>query len=194
MSKKIRNNYITSEVFKNFIIPVNLNYEEDREIIAINGYNKQYKKNLRLYFRSYSNEVTQKITKSNFLRLLRECGFDKYKINLEEFNISIRNIFGENLNNFNFEEFLTLLIQLSYLIYTKTRDTLTISECYGSLIKKMKIRDNLTNAIDIIKDKMDSVIDLINKRIEKKKEYNLNPENKLNEKNKINDENRIFCY
>ncbi len=117
MSKKIRNNYITSEVFKNFIIPVNLNCEEDREIIAINGYNKQYKKNLRLYFRSYSNEVTQKINKSNFLRLLRECGFDKYKINLEEFNISIRNIFGENLNSFTFEEFLTLLIQLSYLIY-----------------------------------------------------------------------------
>ena len=191
MSKKIRNNYITSEVFKNFIIPVNLNYEEDREIIAINGYNKQYKKNLRLYFRSYSNEVTQKITKSNFLRLLRECGFDKYKINLEEFNISIRNIFGENLNNFNFEEFLTLLIQLSYLIYTKTRDTLTISECYGSLIKKLKIRDNLTNGIDIIKNKMDSVIDLINRRIENGKEYNLPPGFKLKEKTRIVYQNRL---
>ena len=191
MSKKIRNNYITSEVFKNFIIPVNLNCEEDREIIAINGYNKQYKKNLRLYFRSYSNEVTQKINKSNFLRLLRECGFDKYKINLEEFNISIRNIFGENLNSFTFEEFLTLLIQLSYLIYTKTRDTLTISECYGSLIKKMKIRDNLTNAIDIIKNKMESVIYLINDRIENGKEYNLPPGFKLKEKTRIVYQNRL---
>ncbi len=191
MSKKIRNNYITSEVFKNFIIPVNLNCEEDREIIAINGYNKQYKKNLRLYFRSYSNEVTQKINKSNFLRLLSECGFDKYKINLEEFNISIRNIFGENLNSFTFEEFLTLLIQLSYLIYTKTRDTLTISECYGSLIKKMKIRDNLTNAIDIIKNKMESVIYLINDRIENGKEYNLPPGFKLKEKTRIVYQNRL---
>ena len=191
MSQKIRNNYITSEVYKNFIIPVNLNTEENREIIAINGYNNQYKKNIRLYFRSYSNEVTQKITKSNFFRLFRELGFDKYKINLEEFNISIRNIFGENLTNFTFEEFLTLLIQLSYLIYTKTRDTLTISECYGSLIKKFKIRDNLTNAIDIIKDKMDSVIDLINKRIEKKKEYNLPPGFKLKEKTRIVYQNRL---
>jgi hypothetical protein len=34
MSQKIRNNYITSEVYKNFIIPVNLNTEENREIIS----------------------------------------------------------------------------------------------------------------------------------------------------------------
>ena len=190
ISQKVRSNYISSEIYKNFLLPIDLKYEENRENQAINAYNNQYKKNLRFYFRNYSNEIRQTITKSNFLKLLRDCGFDKYKINLEEINISIRNIFGELLNELTYEEYHTLLIQLSYLIFTKTRDTLTISECYGTLMKRLKL-NSLTNATIILKTKMEPVIKLINKRIKKGKHYNLPPGFKIKEKTKIVYQNRL---
>lgn len=156
--------YITSDVYKNFILPVPLEDEEDREIRAIEGYNHQYKKNVRLYFRTYSNEVTQLMSKSNLLKMFRDKGYEKSELTLDELTISIRNIFGDNLNEIDYEQFCSLLIQLSFLIYNKRRNTMTISECYGNLLRHF-VPNSLTEATIALNKKMRPVINLIKQKL-----------------------------
>ena len=170
-SNKARSNYITSEVYKNFILPINLEEEEDRETKAINGYNSQYSKNMKLYFRTYSNEVTNTISKANLLKMLREKGYNKYEINLEELTIAVRNLFGDNLNNLTYEQFSSLLVQLAFLIYTKKRDTLTISECYGNLLRHF-MPNSLTEATINLNKRLKPVVDLIKQKLTNPKDEN----------------------
>ena len=100
-------------------LPFKLEEEEIREQKAIDGYNKEYKKNLIFYFKSYANDLKKTITKSKFLKMLRDKGIDNEKVDYEELNIIIKRLFKENLTELNFNQFVKLLVQASYLIYTK---------------------------------------------------------------------------
>lgn len=62
-------------------------------------------KNIRFYFKSYADEVTQTITKAKLLRMFRDKGFNKQKLDLEELNNIIRNLFNDNLVDFDLTNF-----------------------------------------------------------------------------------------
>ena len=47
--------------------PINLEEEEDRDIKAIDGYNYEYRKNIKFYFKCYASEIEQVIKKRNLL-------------------------------------------------------------------------------------------------------------------------------
>ena len=189
LSKQVRSTYITSEVYKHFILPINLDEEEDREIKAINGYNNQYKKNIKLYFKTYGEEITNQISRSSLMKMFRDKGYKKSDLSLDELIISTRNIFGDNISAFNYEQFCNLLIQLSYLIYTKRRDTLTISECYGNLLRRF-VPNKLTDATIKLNRKMKPVIDLIKQKLtnpidEEDSYFNMPPGFKIAEKTSV---------
>ena len=120
---------------RNNFNPINLEDEEDREIKAIDGYNYEYRKNIKFYFRFYASEVEQVISKRNLLKLLRDKGISNKKLDLEEFNALIRYLFNENLSEFTFDQYSNLLVHLSYLIFTKIRPTMCLGECYGNLLR-----------------------------------------------------------
>ena len=85
---KNRRYFLDKNIFiKYLFLPFDLDEEEDRELTAIKGYNNEYKKNLAFYFKNYSNEVKQKISKIKFIRLLRDIGFDRERIQFNEINI-----------------------------------------------------------------------------------------------------------
>ena len=157
---------------RNTFLPVNLEEEEDREIKAIDGYNYEYRKNIKYYFKCYASELDLVIKKKNLLKLLRDKGISKNKIDLEELNTLIRYLYNENLTEFNFDQFNNLLIHLSYLIYSKVRPSMTISECYGNLLKKLDLQEE-TESTKTKKNKMQPVIDLLLELKENKEEYNL---------------------
>ena len=153
-------------------IPLDLEEEEPRELKAINGYNFEYKKNIRYYFKSYGNEVTQTITKSKLIRMFRDRGFNKLKLDLEEVNDIIRNLFNDNLSEFDFNQFCNLLVQISYLLYTTRRPTLTIGETYGILLRRFKI-GNESETLIKTKRQLEPVIDLLLDKKENNESYNL---------------------
>ena len=199
-SKSLRRSYITSEVYRNFILPIDLTDEENRETIAIQGYNKQYKKNLHLYFINYANERTLTITKSKILIMLRNSGFTKEDINLEELNIVIRKLFKENLTELSFEQFCSLLVQLAYLIFTKVRDTLTISECYGNICKYL-LPPQITEGTRKTQKALQPVLDLINQKLRNPKDeddqyFNMPPGFKIQHKTSVKYNYRLplFLY
>ena len=70
--------------------------------------------------------------------MFRDKGINKARLDLEEVNNIIRNLFGDNLVDFDFNQFCNLLVQISFLIYTKRRPTLTIGETYGILLRRFK--------------------------------------------------------
>jgi hypothetical protein len=153
--------YILSKniINKSYGLPFNLEEEEDRELKAINGYNKEYKKNLKYYFKCYGNEVKQLITKSKFIKMMRDKGVTKERMDLDEINSIIRLLFKENLSEFNFNQFINLLVQISYLIYTKRRPALTIGETYGIMLKRFTLNNN-AEKIAFLKKKYEDVIGL----------------------------------
>ena len=153
-------------------IPLDLEEEEPRELKAINGYNFEYKKNIRYYFKSYGNEVTQTINKSKLIRMFRDRGFNKLKLDLEEVNDIIRNLFGDNLSEFDFNQFCNLLVQISYLLYTKRRPTLTIGETYGILLRRFKIGSESESLIKT-KKQLEPVFDILLDKKENNEPYNL---------------------
>ena len=153
-------------------IPLDLEEEEPRELKAINGYNFEYKKNIKYYFKSYGNEVTQTINKSKLIRMFRDRGFNKLKLDLEEVNNIIRNLFGDNLSEFDFNQFCNLLVQISYLLYTKRRPTLTIGETYGILLRRFKIGSESESLIKT-KKQLEPVFDILLDKKENNEPYNL---------------------
>ena len=171
-NQRARKSYISTDVGKNYGLPLDLEEEEDREIKAIKGYNCEYKKNLRFYFKSYANEVTQTITKAKLLRMFRDKGFNKQKLDLEELNNIIKNLFNDYLVDFDFNQFCNLLVQISYLIYIKRRPTLTIGETYGILLRRFSIPNKNESAIKIKKE-MEPVINLLLRKKENNEPYNL---------------------
>ena len=153
-------------------IPLDLEEEEPRELKAINGYNYEYKKNIKYYFKSYSNEVTQTITKPKLIRMFRDKGINKAKLDLEEVNEIIRNLFNENISEFDFNQFCNLIVQISFLLYTKRRPTLTIGETYGILLRRFKIADESESLVKTRK-KLEPVIDLLLEKKENNETFNL---------------------
>ena len=171
-NQRARKSYISTDVGKNYGLPLDLEEEEDREIKAISGYNYEYKKNIRFYFKSYADEITQTITKAKLLRMFRDKGFNKQILDLEELNNIIKNLFNDNLVDFDFNQFCNLLVQISFLIYIKRRPTLTIGETYGILLRRFNIANQNESAIKI-KKKMEPVINLLVKKKENNEPYNL---------------------
>ena len=153
-------------------LPFNLDDEENRELKAIKGYNKEYKKNLLFYFKSYSNQVKKTITKSKFMKMLRDKGINSERMDYEEVNLIIRRLFKENISEFNFNQFVNLLVQVSYLIYTKRRPTLTIGETYGILLKRFSLNNN-AEKIALLKKKYEAVIDYLLELKEDNEPFNL---------------------
>lgn len=166
--------YILSQniINKTYGLPFNLEEEEDRELKAINGYNKEYKKNLKYYFKCYGNEVKQTITKIKFIKMMRDKGVTKERMDLEELNSIIRLLFKENISEFNFNQFINLLVQTSYLIYTKRRPALTIGETYGIMLKKFTLNSN-PEKIAFLKKKYEEVIALLLQLKRDKEPFNM---------------------
>ena len=171
-------------------LPFNLEEEEDRELKAINGYNKEYRKNLKFYFKSYGNEIKQTITKSKFIKMMRDKGINKERMDLEEINTLIRLLFKENLNEFNFNQFINLLVQLSYLIYTKRRPALTIGETYGILLRRFTLNNNAVK-IAFLKKKYEDVIGLLLELKQEKEPFNLPEGFKFVNKTTVKYNNRL---
>ena len=117
---KVRTFYFKNDFNQNYLSFINFNEEENREKKAIEGFNIQYKKNIIFYFRTYSNERTETISKTNLLRMYRDRGYNKYKINLDELNLSIKTLLNEYLKEINVEYY-----QLSNLDYLNNIDSNT---------------------------------------------------------------------
>ena len=169
---------------------VNLEEEEDREIKAIEGYNYEYKKNIKYNFKCYASEIDFVIKKQNLLKLLRERGFTKNNIDLEELTTLIRYIYNENLTSFTFEQYTNLLIHISYLIYTKIRPSLTVSECYGNLLKKLSQQEE-TETVVKKKNPMQPVINLLLELKDNNEPYNMPEGFKFGIKTKVKYNNHL---
>ena len=170
--------------------PINLKEEEDRDIKAIDGYNYQYRKNIKFYFKCYASEIELVIKKRNLLKLLRDKGISSKKLDLEEFNSLIRYLFNENLNEFTFEQYSNLLVHLSYLIFTKIRPTMCLGECYGNLLKRLNLQSE-TETTTKKKNMMQPVIDLLLEKKMNKEEFNLPEGFKFIIKTKVKYNNRL---
>ena len=170
--------------------PINLEEEEDRDIKAIDGYNYEYRKNIKFYFKCYASEVEQVIKKRNVLKLLRDKGISSKKLDLEEFNSLIRYLFNENLNEFTFEQYNNLLIHLSYLIFTKIRPTMCLGECYGNLLRRFNLQNETENTTKK-KNMMQPVIELLKEKKINKEEFNLPEGFKFTVKTKVKYNNRL---
>jgi hypothetical protein len=137
-NQKSKKSYLNSDVNSCYGLPINLEEEENREVKAIKGYTYEYKKNMRFFFKSYANELAQTITKAKLVRMFRDKGIDKDRLDVEEVNDIIRNLFNDNIIDFDFNQFCNLLVQISYLLYIKRRPTLTIGETFGILLSRLK--------------------------------------------------------
>ena len=175
---------------RNKFNPINLEEEEDRDIKAIDGYNYEYRKNIKFYFKCYANEIDQVIKKRNLLKLLRDKGISSKKLDLEEFNSLIRYLFNENLNEFTFEQYSNLLVHLSYLIFTKIRPTMCLGECYGNLLKRLNLQSETENTTKK-KNMMQPVIELLKEKKMNKEEFNLPEGFKFTVKTKVKYNNRL---
>jgi hypothetical protein len=166
--------FLDKNIFIKYLgMPLNLDEEEERELISIKAYNKEYRNNLVYYFKMYSNEFKQKITKSKLMRLLRDIGIDKRRIEYKEITILIRLMFSFNISEFDFNQFINVLMQLSYIIYIKLRPCLTIGETYSNLIKRFTIVKSNEQQILYLKKKYKSVIKYLLQLKKDKQEFNI---------------------
>ena len=171
---QIKRHLLPRAIFSEYLgIPFDLNEEENRELKAIKGYNKQYRKNIKYYFKFYANGAKQKISKIRLVHLLRDIGIDKEKINYDEISALIRLMFQDNFSEFDFNQFINLLVQLSYIIYTKRRPCLTIGETYSVLLKKFSLKKINQERISTLKKKYSLVIDYLLQLKECKEQFNL---------------------
>ena len=172
-NKSKRNLLPKSFTIQHMGIPFDLEEEEKRELKAIKGYNKEYRKNLKYYFKVYSNESKQKITKTRLVRLLRDIGIDKEKIEYDEISTLIRIMFQDNFSEFDFNQFINLLVQLSYIIYTRKRPCLTIGETYSILLKRFTMKNINHQRILSIRKKYQLVIDYLLQLKEDNEQFNI---------------------
>ena len=97
----------------------------------------------------------------NFVRLLRDVGLDKEYIEYDEISTLIRLMFKDNFSEFDFNHFINLLVQLSYIIYFKRRPCLTIGETYGNLLKRLSFKNINQERLSALKKKYSKVIDYL---------------------------------
>ena len=171
---KNRKYFFDPEIFIKYLyLPFDLDEEENRELQAIKGYNEEYKKNLIYFFKIYCNEAKEKMSKMKFVKLLRELGFDKEKIDYKEINILINLMFNYNLSEFDFNQFLNLSFQLSYIIFMRLKPCITIGEAYGNLLKRFTIRHINEGQIIFLQKKYQQVIQYILELRRKKEQFNM---------------------
>ena len=169
-----KKNLLPRTIFVEYLgIPLDLNEEESRELKAIMGYNKQFSKNIKSYFKLYSNEAKQKISKAKLVHLLRDIGLDQEKISSDEISTLIRLMFQDNFSEFDFNQFINLLVQLSYIIYTKRRPCLTIGETYSVLLKRFSLKKLNQERISSLKKRYSLVIDYLLQLKECKEQFNM---------------------
>ena len=193
--KKNRRYFLDKNIYIKYLsLPFDLDEEEDRELTAIKGYNIEYKTNLAHYFKNYGNEVKQKITKIKLIRLLRDIGFDRERIQFNEINILIRLMFKYNLSEFDFNQFINILVQLSYIIYYKFRPTLTIGEAYGNFLRKLVVDKINANHIDFLNRKYQEVFDYIFYLKEGNEPFNMPEGFKLVKKTQVKYNYRLQTY
>ena len=181
ISKK---SYLNSDVKSCYGLPIDLEEEEERELKAIKGYTYEYKKNIKFFFKSYANELTQTITKAKLIRMFRDKGINKERLDVEEVNDIIRNLFNDNIIDFDFNQFCNLLVQISYLLYIKRRPTLTIGETYGILLSNFKMPNQIESSVQMRK-KMGPVINLLLDKKANNEAYNLPEGFKFIKKTKV---------
>ena len=166
--------FLDKDIFIKYLsLPFDLDEEEDREVDAIKGYNEAYKKNIVFYFKMYANESQEKISRMKFVKLLRDIGFDKERIEYKEINILIRLMFKYNLSEFDFNQFINILVQIAYIIFTRFRPCLTIGESYGNLLKRLVIKQINADRIAFLQKKYKDVILYILKLRREQKQFNM---------------------
>lgn len=124
------------------ILPIFYDYEnegEEREKLACEGLLKQFSKHLKQYFNFYITEINNTIIKHNLMKMLRDIGVEAEELNLEELNSIMRTTFGSSLNYINKDQFEKLLIQIAYIIYSKTNLSMTVSMCLKEILKKISL-------------------------------------------------------
>ena len=159
-------------IIENDSFPLDLEEEEDRELKAISGYNYHYRNKIKYYFKSYANQLTQTISKTKLIRMLREIGISQDKLNLNQINDIIRKLFNDTLNDFDFNKFCNILVQISYILYIKKRPTLTVGETYGILLKKFQMGSQSEN-FDKNKKRLKPITRLLLEKKANKQHYNL---------------------
>ena len=192
---KNRRFFLDKNIFiKYLFLPFDLDEEEDRELTAIKGYNNEYKKNLAFYFKNYSNEVKQKISKIKLIRLLRDIGFDRERIQFNEINILIRLMFKYNLSEFDFNQFINLLVQIAYILYYKFKPSLTIGEAYGNFIRRLAADKINEHQIDFLNRKYQEVFDYIFYLRDQKEPFNMPEGFKIVKKTQVKYNYRLQTY
>ena len=104
--------------------------------------------------------------------MFRDKGINKSRLDLEEVNEIIRNLFNDNISEFDFNQFCNLLVQISFLLYTKRRPTLTIGETYGILLRRFKL-SNESESLTKTRKNLEPVIDLLLDKKENNETFNL---------------------
>ena len=169
-----RKYYLDPDFFTKVIfLPFDLDEEEDRELQAIKGYNIEYKKNLSYYFKIYANDAREKISKMKLVKLFRDIGFDKERIEYNEINILIRLMFKYNLSEFDFNQFINILIQLAYIIFTRFRPCLSIGEAYGNILKRLVIKQINEEQVIALQKKYRDVMQYILQLRRQKEQFNM---------------------
>ena len=138
--------------------------EEPIEIKGIEALNIKYKNQLKLlYNKLIDNHNT--ISKSSFMKFLRENNITNNDLSLDELSLCIKNSFpNKHLFYFNENEFKRLLIFISYYIMNKENIMYTLFESYyyflkiifknnesdnkGKSNRYLKIRNHLKNNLD----------------------------------------------
>jgi len=155
-----------------FGFPIVLDNEESREAKAIKGYLFEYKKSINYYFKLYSNDITKMISKDKLIKFLKNIKVYQEIISLEQINYIIKGLFNNDISVFDFNQFCNILVQISYLMYIRRRPTLTISETFGILMRKLKIKDEAIPKNDNI-SKMSQVVNLLLEKKAKNEPFNL---------------------
>ena len=127
--------------------------------------------------------------------MFREKGFTERQLTLDELSLAIHNTFDENLNELDYDEFSELLIQISFLIYTKVKDCVTISEAYGNLLRSL-VPNPETEATQKLRKKMAPIIKLIKQKATNPKDdedadFNLPPGFKIQNKTVVKYNSRL---
>ena len=136
-------------IFNKYKFNINLYEEEKREIKGIEALNQQYKNQIKYLFDKIVDNF-ENISKSSFIKFLREKNITKNELTLDELTFCTKITFPDNnLIYFNQNEFLQLLMTISYYIMNKKNNMYTLYESYYHFLKiileKEKDKDQWKN-------------------------------------------------
>ena len=134
-------------IFNKYKFCVNYYDEEPREIKGIEALNQKYKNEIKYLFSKIVDNYDN-ISKSRFIKFLREKNITNDDLTLDELIFCVKNTFpGQNLMYFNENEFKQLLISISYYIMSKKNKMYSLFESYyyflNLILKNEKPKENL---------------------------------------------------